>query len=100
MNHDPLCPIQPKITAGIGTDENVTAVMYEMVSLDTRCECDLIAKVRADEREEAWIVGYNTGFKYGLEEANITMEEYQERSRNMYKLGKALEELANGNEDT
>lgn len=82
MTHDPLCPIEPN-------------------PLARECRtCELIAQVRDDEREEAWILGYNTGFKYGLEEANITMEEYQERSRNMYRLGKALEELANSDEDT
>lgn len=85
MTHDPMCPKMPD---------------HIVVWTKDKCQCDLIAQVRDDEREEAWIIGYNTGFKYGLEEANITMEEYQERSRNMYRLGKALEELANSNEDT
>jgi hypothetical protein len=85
MTHDPLCRAYKNEAWWISHNF---------------CDCTLIAQVRDDEREEAWMLGYNTGFKYGLEEANITMKEYQERSRNMYRLGKALEELANSNEDT
>lgn len=36
MTHDPLCPMWSKVSAG------------------DVCDCDLIAKVRQDEREQTW----------------------------------------------
>lgn len=58
MTHDPLCPVRPEVSAGIPTDGDVAVVMYETVAVDTRCECDLIAQVRADMRQRVEVLGY------------------------------------------
>ena len=60
MNHDPMCPIQtlpcpghdrPHDTYTATDDRGVTETWCG--SCQTLCQCDLIAKVRADERERS-----------------------------------------------
>ena len=46
MTHDPLCPLTPP-TADY---EPYLAEAVRAIQQETPCQCDLIAKVRADER--------------------------------------------------
>lgn len=46
MTHDPLCPIQPPVVGSGGTDP---AIRTMPESAGVPCQCDLIAKVRADQ---------------------------------------------------
>jgi hypothetical protein len=46
MTHDPLCPQQPR-------DDGATLTLLD--GRPVYCACDLIAKVRQDERERAGI---------------------------------------------
>ena len=48
MTHDPLCPLTPP-TAEY---EPYLAEAVRAIQQETPCLCDLIAKVRADERAE------------------------------------------------
>jgi hypothetical protein len=48
MTHDPLCPLTPP-TADY---EPYLAEAVRAIQQETPCQCDLIAKVRADERDK------------------------------------------------
>lgn len=47
--HDPLCPIQPPVVGSGSTDPAIPTIRE---SAGVPCQCDLIAKVRADERKK------------------------------------------------
>jgi hypothetical protein len=55
MIHDPMCRNAKRIDPHYDTQG--------------RCDCDLIARVRADEREgERIIYGYNNGYEQGVKD--------------------------------
>ena len=47
MTHDPLCPVRTERQGSASTDPSVPTVDYRPA---VPCVCDLIARVRADER--------------------------------------------------
>ena len=55
MTHDPLCPQQPR-------DDGATLTLLD--GRPVYCACDLIAKVRQDEREKARIRQARPSWKY------------------------------------
>ena len=57
MTHDPLCPQQPR-------SDGATLTMLDGTPI--YCACDLIAKVRQDERERAGIEQTTPSWKYSF----------------------------------
>ena len=50
MTHDPLCPYQPsKLECNKDHDCNSGIIITES---EIKCQCDLIARVREDERQQ------------------------------------------------
>ena len=69
MNHDPMCPVKDKPCHGADNGDCPDEYGHFPSCPQAYCCCDLIARVRADEREgERIIYGYNNGYEQGVKD--------------------------------
>ena len=69
MTHDPMCPVKDKPCHGADNGDCPDEYGHFPSCPQAYCCCDLIARVRADEREgERIIYGYNNGYEQGVKD--------------------------------